>query len=190
MMKLNCVLLSGVFLSLGLLPVMADEIKTELDLAEVTVNPRGAQLTRTGQVELPAGEHEVVLDTLPQGIMAASVQVEAVSASDAEIGTVDVSRIALDPEQEATGKRKSLQDELEALARDRARHERVRVDAQFRRATLERLTGGFAAIPFASDDKPALSPEQIENLLLLTNRELSEISSVVLEADQAIVQIG
>ncbi|WP_108881016.1 mucoidy inhibitor MuiA family protein [Anderseniella sp. Alg231-50] len=190
MMKLHCVLLSGVFLSLSLVPALADEIRTELDLVEVTVNPRGAQLTRTGLVELPAGAHELVLDTLPQGIMAASVQVEAVSVSDAEIGTVDVSRIALDPEQEATGKRKSLQDELEALARDRARHERVRVDAQFRRATLERLTGGFAAIPFASGDKPVLSPEQIGNLLLLTSRELSEISSVVLEADQAIVQIG
>ena len=106
------------------------------------------------------------------------MQVEAVSDSDAEIGTVDVSRIALDPEQEATGKRKSLQNELEGLVRDRARHERVRVDAQFRRATLERLTGGYAAVPFASGNKPAISPEQIGNLLLLTNRELSEISSV------------
>jgi uncharacterized protein (TIGR02231 family) len=190
MMKLHSVLLSGVFLSLCIVPASADEIRAELDLAEVTVNPRGAQLTRTGEVELPAGAHEVVLDTLPQGIMAASVQVEAVSDSDAEIGTVDVSRIALDPEQEATGKRKSLQDELEGLVRDRATHDRVRVDAQFRRATLERLTGGYAAVPFASGDRPAMSPEQIGNLLLLTNRELSEISSVVLEADQAIVQIG
>lgn len=189
-MKLHSALLSGVLLAFYLAPAAADDIRTELDLAEVTVNPRGAQLTRTGEVELPAGAHEVVLDTLPQGIMAASVQVEGVSASDVEIGTVDVSRIALDPEQEATGTRKSLQDELEALARDRARHKRVRIDAQFRRATLERLTGGYAAIPFAAGDKPAMSPEQIGNLLLLTNRELSEISSVVLEADQAIVQIG
>ncbi|NNJ74117.1 MAG: mucoidy inhibitor MuiA family protein [Anderseniella sp.] len=189
-MKLHCALLSGVLLSFYLAPATADEIRTELDLAEVTVNPRGAQLMRTGEVELPAGAHEVVLDTLPQGIMAASVQVEGVSASDVEIGTVDVSSIALDPEQEATGTRKLVQDELEALARDRARHERVRIDAQFRRATLERLTGGYAAIPFAAGDKPAMSPEQIGNLLLLTNRELSEISSVVLEADQATVQIG
>ena len=189
-MKLHSALLSGVLLSLYLAPATADEIRTELDLAEVTVNPRGAQLMRTGEVELPAGAHEVILDTLPQGIMAASVQVEGVSASDVEIGTVDVSSIALDPEQEATGKRKSLQDELEALARDRARHERLRIDAQFRRATLERLTGGYAAIPFAAGNKPAMSPEQIGNLLLLTNRELSEISSVVLEADQAIAQIG
>jgi uncharacterized protein (TIGR02231 family) len=189
-MKLHSALLSGVLLSFYLAPATADVIRTELDLAEVTVNPRGAQLTRTGEVELPAGAHEVVLDTLPQGIMAASVQVEGVSASDVEIGTVDVSSIALDPEQEATGTRKSLQDELEALARDRARHERVGIDAQFRRATLERLTGGYAAVPFAGGDKPAMSPEQIGNLLLLTNRELSEISSVVLEADQAISQIG
>lgn len=179
-MKLRCVLLSGSVATLCLAPAMADEIRAELDLAEVTVNPRGAQLTRTGEVELPAGAHEVVLDTLPRGIMAASLQVEGVSDSDAEIGTVDVSRLALDPAQEATGKRKALQDELDALGRDRARHDRVRVDAQFRRATLERLTGGY----------PAMSPEQIGNLLALTNRELSEISSVILEADAAIAQIN
>ncbi len=189
-MKLHCALLSGVLLAFYPALATADEIRTELDLAEVTVNPRGAQLTRTGEVELPAGTHEVVLDTLPQGIVAASVQVEGISTGDVEIGTVDVSRLALDPEQEASGRRKSLQEELEALARDRARHDRVRIDAQFRRATLERLTGGYAAISFAAGDKPAMSPEQIGNLLLLTNRELSEISSVVLEADEAIVQIG
>lgn len=190
MKKLRCVLLSGSFLVLCAAPAMADVIRAELGLTEVTVNPRGAQLTRTGEIELPAGVHEIVLDTLPRGIMAASVQVEGVSDSDAEIGTVDVSRTALDPEQEATGKRKALQDELEALGRDRARHDRVRVDAQFPRSTLERLTGGYAAVPFAGGDKPAMSPEQIGDLLALTNRELSEISTVILQADAAIVQIG
>jgi len=189
-MKLNRLLLSGVVLTFCLVPALADEIRVELDLAEVTVNPRGAQLVRVGEIDVPAGAHEVILDTLPHGITAASVQVEGVSSSDAEIGTVDVSRIALDPEQEATGKRKSVQDELEALIWDRARQERVRIDAQFRRATLERLTGGYGAVPFSNGDKPAMSPEQIGNLLLLTNRELSEISAMILEADQAIEQVG
>ncbi len=154
-MKLHRVLLSGVFMSLYLAPALADEIRSELDLAEVTVNPRGAQLMRTGDVDLPAGTHEVVLDTLPQGILPASVQVDGVSSGDVEIGTVDVSRIALDPELQASGKRRSLQDELEALARDRARHERVRIDAEFRRATLERLTSGQGAAPFAGGERPA-----------------------------------
>lgn len=189
-MKLHRVLLSGVFMSLYLAPALADEIRSELDLAEVTVNPRGAQLMRTGDVDLPAGTHEVVLDTLPQGILPASVQVDGVSSGDVEIGTVDVSRIALDPELQASGKRRSLQDELEALARDRARHERVRIDAEFRRATLERLTSGQGAAPFAGGERPAISPEQIGSLLLLTSRELSDISSVVLEAQRAIEQIG
>jgi len=189
-MKLHRVLLSGVFMSLYLAPALADEIRSELDLAEVTVNPRGAQLMRTGDVDLPAGTHEVVLDTLPQGILPASVQVDGVSSVDVEIGTVDVSRIALDPEQQASGKRRSLQDELEALARDRARQERVRIDAEFRRATLERLTSGHGAAPFAGGERPAMSPEQIGNLLLLTSRELSDISSIVLEAQRAIEQIG
>ncbi|MGI9514819.1 MAG: mucoidy inhibitor MuiA family protein [Anderseniella sp.] len=189
MMKWRCLLLSGCVLSLCLVPALADEVRAELDLTEVTVNPRGAQLTRTGEVELPAGAHEIVLDTLPRAVMAASVQVEGVSASNSEIGTVDVSTIALDPEQQVSGERKALQDELEALERDRARHDRTRINAQFRQATLERLTGGYAAVPFGNADKPAMSPEQIGKLLLLTNRELSEISAVMLAADEVIAQI-
>jgi len=183
-------LLSGVVFIAALNPALAAEIKADLKLEQVTVNPRGAQLVRSGEVSLPAGAHEIVLENLPQGIAPASVQVEGKSDGDTEIGTVDVSVIALDPDAEATGERKALQDELDALARDRSRQDRIMQDAQFRRATLERLTGGFAAVPFANGDKPSLSPEQIGNLLLLTNRELSDISTAVLDAETAIEKIN
>jgi uncharacterized protein (TIGR02231 family) len=184
------VLLSGVVFVAALNPALAEEIKVDLKLEQVTVNPRGAQLVRAGEIEVPAGAHEIILDTLPQGIAAASVQVEGKSEGDTEIGTVDVSTIALDPEAEASGELKALQDELEALARDRARQDRVLQDAQFRRSTLERLTGGFGAVPFANGDKPSMSPEQIGNLLLLTNRELSEISTAILDAQLAVEKIN
>lgn len=183
-------LLSGVVFIAALNPALAAEIKADLKLEQVTVNPQGAQLVRSGEVSLPAGAHEIVLENLPQGIAPASVQVEGKSDGDTEIGTVDVSVVALDPDAEASGERKALQDELDALARDRSRQDRIMQDAQFRRATLERLTGGFAAVPFANGDKPSLSPEQIGNLLLLTNRELSDISTAVLDAETAVEKIN
>ncbi len=187
---LRSLLMCSVVFVTALNPALADEIKADLKLDEVTVNPHGAQLTRLGSIDVPAGSHEIILDTLPQGIAPGSVQVEGVADGPAEIGTVDVSVIALDPDAEASDELKALQNELEALARDRARHNRVLQDAQFRRQTLERLTGGYGAVPFANNDKPAMSPEQIGNLLLLTNRELTEISSAMLDAETAIVQIG
>lgn len=187
---LRNLLLSGVVFVVGFNPALADEIKADLKLGSVTVNPSGAQLVRTGVVELPAGAHEIILDNLPEGISPDSVQVEGISQGNTEIGSVDVSLIALDPEAEASVERKSLQDELEALGRERSRQDRILQDAQFRRSTLERLTGGFGAVPFANGDKPAMSPEQIGNLLLLTSRELSEISSTILDAELALGKIN
>jgi hypothetical protein len=78
-------------------PGLAAEIPATLKLDEVTVNPRGAQLVRIGEVELPAGSHEVIIDTLPANIDASSVQVHGQSAGTSEIGAVDVSLKVVDP---------------------------------------------------------------------------------------------
>ena len=148
-------------------PALAAEVPATLKLDQVTVNPAGAQVQRVGEVTVPAGTHEIIIDNLPAGIPASSIQVEGKAAPGAEIGTVDVSLIQLDPAQQMQGERKRLQDELDALGRDRARQERTRADADFRRATLERLTASSG-----SSDKAAMTPEQLMAVLSLTSKEL------------------
>jgi uncharacterized protein (TIGR02231 family) len=170
-------------------PGLAAEIPATLKLDEVTVNPRGAQLVRIGEVELPAGSHEVIIDTLPANIDASSVQVQGQSARTTEIGAVDVSLKVVDPAAESASQRKQLEDEIEALGRDRERQQQALSDAEFRRKTLERLTGGFGAVPFASGDKPAMSPEQIRGLLSLTADELAATSQTMLDARTAIAKL-
>ena len=170
-------------------PALAAEIPATLKLDEVTVNPRGAQLVRIGDVQIPQGAHEIVIDTLPANIEASSVQVEGRAAGGTEIGAVDVSVVVLDPAAEASGQRKRIEEELQALGRDRGRQSQAMEDARFRRQTLERLTGGFAAVPFANGDRPAMSPEQISGLLALTSRELAETSQALLDAQTAIARI-
>jgi uncharacterized protein (TIGR02231 family) len=170
-------------------PGLAAEIPATLKLDEVTVNPRGAQLVRIGEVELPAGSHEVIIDTLPANIDASSVQVHGQSAGTSEIGAVDVSLKVVDPAAESASQRKQLEDEIEALGRDRERQQQALSDAEFRRKTLERLTGGFGAVPFASGDKPAMSPDQIRALLTLTADELAATSQATLDARAAIAKL-
>lgn len=170
-------------------PGLAAEIPATLKLDEVTVNPRGAQLVRMGEVELPAGSHEIIIDTLPANIDPSSVQVQGQSAGSTEIGAVDVSRRVVDPAADSASQRKQLEDEIEALGRDRERQQQALSDAEFRRKTLERLTGGFGAVPFASGDKPAMSPEQIRSLLTLTGEELAATSQAMLDARTAIAKL-
>lgn len=166
------------------MPALAAEVPATLKLDQVTVNPAGAQVQRVGEVTVPAGTHEIIIDNLPAGIPASSIQVEGKAAPGAEIGTVDVSLIQLDPAQQMQGERKRLQDELDALSRDRARQERTRADADFRRATLERLTASSG-----SSDKAAMTPEQLMAVLSLTSKELADISQTVLDAEAAIARI-
>jgi uncharacterized protein (TIGR02231 family) len=170
-------------------PGLADEIPATLKLDEVTVNPRGAQLVRIGDVALPAGSHQIIIDTLPANIDPASVQVQGRSAGGTEIAAVDVSRKVVDPAIESAGQRKQLEQEIEALERDRARQQQGLADAQFRRQTLERLTGGFGAVPFASGDRPAISPDQIRSLLTLAGEELAVTSQAMLDARVALARI-
>ena len=54
-------------------PALADSIPATLKLDEVTVNPRGAQLVRVGDIQVPAGNHEIIIDTLPANVPAATV---------------------------------------------------------------------------------------------------------------------
>ena len=166
------------------MPALAAEIPATLKLDQVTVNPAGAQAVRVGEVTVPAGTHEIVIDNLPAGIPASSIQVEGKASAAAEIGTVDVSVVQLDPVQQMQGERKRLQDELDALGRDRARQERTRADADFRRATLERLTASSG-----NSDKATMTPEQLMAVLSLTSKELADISQTVLDAEAAIARI-
>lgn len=54
----------------------ADEIKVESKLNEATVFLRGAQLSRTADVSIPAGTREIVITNLPVGIDQNSIQVK------------------------------------------------------------------------------------------------------------------
>jgi len=170
-------------------PGLAAEIPATLKIEEVTVNPRGAQLVRIGEVELPAGSHEIIIDTLPANIDASSVQVQGRSTLSTEIGAVDVSLKVVDPAAESATQRKQLEAEIEALGRDRERQQQALSDAEFRRNTLERLTGGFGAVPYATGDKPAMGPEQIRALLALTSEELEATSQALLNARTALDKI-
>jgi uncharacterized protein (TIGR02231 family) len=183
-------LLPALAVMLLAVPALADAIPATLKLDEVIVNPRGAQLVRVGDVQVPAGIHEIIIDTLPADVPTATVQVEGRSTGTATIGSVDVSAVVLDPATASAGERTRIEDEIEALGRDRDRQQQTINDAQFRRQTLERLTGGGIVVSHAGGGSaPAVTPDQVSGLLGLTSKELSETSQLMLDAQAAMARI-
>jgi hypothetical protein len=65
-------LLAATFFS----PALAAEFTPASRIDAVTVFPQGADVVRTLDVDVPAGEHSLILAGLPQGVDPQSIRVE------------------------------------------------------------------------------------------------------------------
>ena len=77
--------LTGVSISSAL----ADEINSTSRISSVMVFPRGAQVTRVINVDLPAGEHQLMVKDLPADLQAQSLRIEGAGIAPIIIGAVD-----------------------------------------------------------------------------------------------------
>ena len=83
-------------------------------IVAVTLFPRGAEVTRRAEVELSAGEHELVIDDLTDRLDAASLRVEGEADGVLQIGAVDSEQLYVDRQADGDeSARRKLQDELE-----------------------------------------------------------------------------
>jgi uncharacterized protein (TIGR02231 family) len=71
-------------------PALADEIKVDAPITAVTVFPDRAEVTRSVEIDLPAGEHELVLEGLPSELDARSVRVDGKGTGPLELGAVKI----------------------------------------------------------------------------------------------------
>ena len=86
-MKLIQALYSLAFATILMLPVYAQAASVETSISDVTIYSRGATVTRTATVEIPAGESEVTFLGLPANINGENVQI-AVSNKTVRMGQV------------------------------------------------------------------------------------------------------
>jgi uncharacterized protein (TIGR02231 family) len=86
---------SAAVLSLALLlalPARAADIEAKLVIDQVTVYPQGANIARSGQVAVPAGDHRLIVRGLPDPIDTSNLRIYAGSAA-VRIGGVEVQKI-------------------------------------------------------------------------------------------------
>ena len=136
--------------ALAALPATAADIEATLRVDEVTVYPRTAAVTRRGDVNLPAGEHRLIVRGLPDPVDPGSLRISAGSRS-VRLGGVELERIvATDFVNDAES---TLQAKLLALQDQRAAVQDEVPTAE----TQLKLIDSIAAAPVNGGDKPDLS---------------------------------
>lgn len=121
----------------------ADEFRFPSRVEAVTVFPDGASITRRFAVEVPAGDHVLILDDLPLSADAASLRVAGAGTGQLAIGAVDArqQRATERPDPAAIRKLDALRDERISLD-DRIAAERVRKRAAEALVAPTTLAGG------------------------------------------------
>ena len=99
-------------LGLSCLAARADDFELETSIRAATVFLNGAEVTRSGEVSLPAGDHRIIIANLPAGIDLARLQI-SIADSNVRVGNLQVEEFhqgELVSEEE-----QRLQAELDAL---------------------------------------------------------------------------
>jgi hypothetical protein len=140
------------------------------NIDQVLLFPDGAEISRVASIELPAGDHEVLLRGLPEHLDDATLRVEGEGDAPLTIGSVDVTRQYIEPldEGERARLRQELnerQDELRALE---ARIETAKTQKQLmqtwqtvrctRQKTGASVTGRLCSISLANGSVTPIPP--------------------------------
>ena len=107
-------------------------------ISEVTLYPDAAVIKRQLTLDIPAGEHEIVLGDLPASLDPASLRIEGSAAEKIMIGTVDFRVRATVPEVD----KPEAQRKLKALRADRDRISDSMNAVEGRKAMIQRMAQG------------------------------------------------
>jgi uncharacterized protein (TIGR02231 family) len=158
-----------------LAPALAAEFEPVSKIDAVTVFPQGADVTRAARLELPAGDHRIVLKGLPQGIDPHSLRVMSEGLGDIEITSVDtiVSPVSGD---EQNGKRQKITDEMEALSVERNDLDQAIADADQQRQMLIALADKPLVPQSSTDTVRGIDVVQLTGLLDLVGTRLKALA--------------
>ncbi len=112
---------TGAFLFIGSTALAAD-VPADLHIDRVTVYRGAAVVTRTGQVEIPAGSHRLVIRGLPASVESKSLRV-AIDTPTVRLGGIEVEKInegkfASEAERELRRKLEDAGDRRQAVVDD------------------------------------------------------------------------
>lgn len=127
----------------GVSPLAAAEIQATSRIDGVVVYPGVAAVTRVVEIEVPAGQHTLVVGGLPQSLDPNSLRVEGVSTGSLQIGSVEMRTT---PVGGVTPQASEVAQRLRKLQEDKAR----------KQAEIQALTSKHQMIAAIGSQAPAI----------------------------------
>jgi uncharacterized protein (TIGR02231 family) len=139
-------------------PASAADIEAKLVIDEVTVYARSANVTRAGQVSIPAGDHRLIIRGLPDPIDPGSLRISAGSAA-LRLGGVEVQRIV--NEDYVSDAERALQKRLTSL-----QDQRIVLQDEVPTAESQlKLIDSLASLPADHNGKSVLDGVSLQSTL-------------------------
>jgi uncharacterized protein (TIGR02231 family) len=135
---------------LGVSPLCAAEITASSKIDGVIVYPGVAAITRIVEIDVPAGQHVIVVSGLPQALDPNSLRVEGVSAGALQIGSVEM---RTQPIGGVTGPSSEVAQRLKKLQEDRLKKQ-AEVQAITAKQAMIQAIGQQAPTILGGKDKP------------------------------------
>lgn len=178
-------------LFLAPLPALAADFDVTSKIEAVTVFPDGASVTRRFSVDVPAGEHVLVLGDLPLGADPGSLRVTGAGEGRLVVASVDARqpRVTERPDPERVRRLEALRDERLSLD-DRISAERLRKRAAEALTQPSTLSGGErglnvaeARLAFAAALEETLAADrairEAEQRQRALDREINELTAAL-----------
>ncbi|MGL4239904.1 MAG: mucoidy inhibitor MuiA family protein [Beijerinckiaceae bacterium] len=131
-------------------PVFAAEITANSKIDGVVVYPGVAAVTRIVEVEVPAGQHTIVVSGLPQALDPNSLRIEGVSTGALQIGSIEM---RTQPLGGVTGPQSEVAQRLRALQEDRQKKQAAFAALQAKQQMIQAI-GQQAPTILGGKDKP------------------------------------
>jgi uncharacterized protein (TIGR02231 family) len=171
----------ALLLTSAMSPALAGELDLATHVDAATVYPQGADVWRTGDVELPAGETRLLLADLPGSVDPQSIRVEAEGAEGLLINDVD-SKFAALPSTAIDERRLALQLKLQGLADERQALDQVIGDAEAQKKLLMSLANKQLVPTSTTETLKPIDAASLDGLVSLVGSKLTGISKAVHEA--------
>lgn len=176
--------LSALLLSTTLsTPVWAAEFTPQSRIDAVTVYLQGADVVRTTAVEIPAGEHQVILKDLPANIDPQSIRVEGSGAGGKSFAIASVdSRSLFIGSADLDQRRKALEKEIQELQDERAALDTAIGDANQQRGFLTGLADKQLTPQNAAETLKGIDVTQLAGLIDLVGQRLAGLAKDIQRA--------
>ena len=169
----------------------AEEIKLKSRVEAVTVFPRGATVTRQAPLKLPGGQHALIIEDLPAGVVTDSVRISGRVSGNLLIGAVDVRRqfVATPESEERKTRRKEIEDEIKRLRFSRNEQSDIILAAEAQKALIQNLANLPNRPASAAQGSALRSPEEWDKLFVLIGENISKAQFEIRKAEQRIKEL-